>query len=120
MDGRGGEIRLPVKYRYRSPVVFEFHISSKRKPDAYAVLWLNTLVDNEDVDLDLPIYTTGTPARLTQNYITEEIVSKGGLAGLEDLKVVGRLKFKGRFKAGMDESHEAFIVDNDSRETFET
>jgi len=30
------------------------------------------------------------------------------------------LQFKARFKAGTDERHEAFITDNDSRETFET
>jgi len=42
------------------------------------------------------------------------------LPGLEDLKEVGRLQFKGMFKAGMDESHESFVVDNDSRETYET
>lgn len=39
--------------------------------------------------------------------------------GLEDLKEVGRLPFRARFKAGTDESHEAFITDNDSRETYE-
>ncbi|KAK0354829.1 hypothetical protein LTR91_019790 [Friedmanniomyces endolithicus] len=120
-SSEGGDVRLPVKYRYRSPVVFEFHIASKRKPDAYAVLWLNTLIDNEDVDLDLPIYRAANSARLTQNYITPELLAREGtLPGLEDLKEVGRLRFQGRFKAGMDESHEAFIVDNDSRETYET
>jgi hypothetical protein len=29
-DGKN-DVRLPVKYRYRSPTVFEFHISDKRK-----------------------------------------------------------------------------------------
>ncbi|KAK3670336.1 hypothetical protein LTR78_009790 [Recurvomyces mirabilis] len=112
--------RLPVKYRYRSPVVFEFHTANKRKPDAYAVLWLSTLTDNEDVDIETPIYSCSAPQHLTQNFITEEMVNKGEIPGLEDIKVVGHLKFKGRFKAGMDESHEHFIVDNDSRETYET
>lgn len=40
--------------------------------------------------------------------------------GLEDLKEVGRLQFRARFKVGTDESHEAFITDNDSHETCET
>jgi hypothetical protein len=39
---------------------------------------------------------------------------------MEDLKEVGRLQFRGRFKAGMDESHKTFIDDNDSRETYES
>jgi len=118
----GLEMKLPVKYRYRSPVVFEFHIASKRKADAYAVLWLNNLIDNEDADLDIPIYQTACPPRLTQNYLTEKMINEanGTLPGLADIKEVGRLQFTGRFKAGMDESHEAFVTDNDSRETFET
>ena len=110
---------LPVKYRYRSPVVFEFHLSGKRKADAYAVYWLQNLIDNEPQEIDIPIWRTSAAARLTQNYITEENFNKA-MPGLDDLETVGRLKFTGRFKAGMDESHESFVADNDSRETYET
>lgn len=112
-------IVLPVKYRYRSPVVFEFHVSGKRKADAYAVLWLQHLIDNEPTEIDIPIWQTSAPSRLTQNYITEKNFDRS-MPGLEDLEEIGRLKFSGRFKAGMDESHEHFVADNDSRETFET
>ncbi|KAK3052218.1 hypothetical protein LTR09_006810 [Extremus antarcticus] len=120
----GERIKLPVKYRYRSPVVFELHTANKRKADAYAVLWLNTLVDNEDVDIELPIWRTAAPQRLIQNYITSEMVKKstteGPMPGLDDLQQAGTLVFKAHFQAGMDESHGAFVADNDSRETFET
>ncbi|GAB7352816.1 hypothetical protein MBLNU459_g3431t1 [Dothideomycetes sp. NU459] len=116
---RKDPIRLPVKYRYRSPVVFEFHVAGKRKADAYAVLWLQHLIDNEPTEIDIPIWRTSAPARLTQNYITEKNFDKS-MPGLEDLEEIGRLKFSGRFKAGMDESHEHFVADNDSRETYET
>ncbi|KAF2659447.1 hypothetical protein K491DRAFT_689312 [Lophiostoma macrostomum CBS 122681] len=120
LTGNGGKnnVRLPVKYRYRSPIVFEFHIANKRKADAYAVIWLQHFIDNEDADINIPIWQTAHPARLTQNYITEQNCHNE--PGLEDLKEVGRLQFRARFKAGTDESHEAFIVDNDSRETYET
>ncbi|KAF2262358.1 hypothetical protein CC78DRAFT_319623 [Lojkania enalia] len=111
-------IRLPVKYRYRSPIVFEFHIANKRKPDAYATIWLHHFIDNEDQDINIPIWQTSSPARITQNYITEENCHKE--PGLDDIKEVGRLQFRARFKAGTDESHATFIVDNDSRETYET
>jgi hypothetical protein len=111
-------VRLPVKHRYRSPIVFEFHIAGKRKADAYAVIWLQHFIDNEDTDINIPIWTTQHPQRLTQNYITEDNCKKE--PGLEDLKEVGRLQFRARFKAGTDESHKAFVVDNDSRETYET
>lgn len=113
-------IRLPVKHRYRSPVVFEFHIANKRKADAYAVLWLHELVDNQEKEIDIPIYQTAASSRLTQNYFTDEMIASGNMPGLEDLKEVGRLQFAGMFKAGMDESHEAFVSDNNSRETFES
>lgn len=111
--------RLPVRYRYRSPIVFEFHPSGRRGADAYAMVWLQQLSDNEPTDIDVPIWKTKGSARLTQNYITEENYTNS-MPGLEDLEVVGRLRFRCRFKAGMDESHEHFIADNDSRETFET
>ncbi|KAF1991392.1 hypothetical protein K402DRAFT_400138 [Aulographum hederae CBS 113979] len=112
------DIKLPVKYRYRSPIIFEFHISNKRKADAYAVVWLHHLIDNEEQPIDIPIWQTSAPARLTQNYITEANCKNE--VGLEDLQEVGRLQFNGVFKAGTDESHERFIADNDSRETYET
>ncbi|KAF2404977.1 hypothetical protein EJ06DRAFT_525553 [Trichodelitschia bisporula] len=117
-DEQGKSVRLPVKYRYRSPVVFELHGAGKRKADAYAVVWLHHLIDNEDTPINIPIWTTKHPKRLTQNYITE--ANGNNEVGLEDLKEVGRLQFHARFKAGMDQSHEAFISDNTSRETYET
>jgi hypothetical protein len=111
-------VRLPVKHRYRSPIVFEFHVANKRKADAYAVIWLQHFIDNEDADINIPIWTTKHPARLTQNYITEDNCHQE--PGLEDLQEVGRLQFRARFKVGTDESHEAFVSDNNSRETYET
>lgn len=113
-------VKLPVKYRYRSPVVFELHSSNSRKPDGYAMVWLQHLTDNEDTPFDIPIWKTKNGARLTQNYITERNVPAKETPGLEDLEEIGRLQFRGRFKAGMDESHEAFVSDNNSRETYES
>ena len=113
-------VRLPIKFRYRSPVVFEFHTAGKRGAVAYATIWLHHLVDNETQDINIPIWTTKNGARLTQNYITETNTRAKEVPGLEDLEEIGRLQFRCRFKAGMDEDHETFVVDNDSRETFET
>lgn len=113
-------VRLPVKYRYRSPVIFEFHVAGKRGAAAYASIWLQNLVDNEETPIDIPIWKTKNGNRLLQNYITEENSAAFVDKGLEDLEVVGRLQFRGRFKAGMDESHRDFVVDNDTRETYET
>ncbi|KAI9804782.1 MAG: hypothetical protein M1825_001150 [Sarcosagium campestre] len=111
-------VRLPVKYRYRSPVVFEFHVAGKRAADAYAVIWLQHFVDNEEANINIPIWRTKNGARLTQNYVTEANLKS--LEGFDDVTEVGRMHFRGRFKPGTDEDHEQFISDNDSRETQET
>jgi hypothetical protein len=116
----GKSLRLPVKHRYRSPIIFEFHVTGKRGAVAYASLWLQHMTDNEEVPIDIPIWKTKHGNRLVQNYITERNVKAKETPGLEDLEEVGRLQFRGRFKAGMDEAHREFVVDNDTRETFET
>ncbi|TAQ89167.1 hypothetical protein B7494_g2507 [Chlorociboria aeruginascens] len=110
-------VRLPVRYRYRSPVIFEFHRANKRSADAYAIIWLHHFEDNKEEDINIPIWKTANGMRLTQNYITEETYKD-----IPDLEVeeVGRLQFRGRFKAGTDEDHSHFVTDNASRETQET
>ncbi|KAG4437792.1 hypothetical protein IFR05_006727 [Cadophora sp. M221] len=118
LDEEGNNrVRLPVKYRYRSPVIFEFHSASKRGADAYAIIWLHHLEDNKEENISIPIWKTNKGMRLTQNYITE-----GNFRDIPDIKIkeVGRLQFRGRFKAGTDQDHSAFVTDNDSRETQET
>jgi len=116
-DGGKNNVRLPVKYRYRSPIVFEFHTANKRSADAYAVVWLHHLEDNKEENINIPIWRTDKGMRLVQNYITEE-----NFRDIPDIKIeeVGRLQFRGRFKAGTDQDHAAFASDNDSRETQET
>ncbi|KAI9373804.1 hypothetical protein BJX61DRAFT_532856 [Aspergillus egyptiacus] len=112
--------RLPVKHRYRAPVVFEFYTQGSRGVTGYATLWLQHLVDNENTDIDIPIWHTKNGKRLTQNYITEHNLEIKRSPGLEDLNEIGRLRFRCCFTPGIDESHERFVVDNHSRETFET
>lgn len=118
-DGKNN-VRLPVKFRYRSPVIFEFHTAGKRGAAAYSIIWLHHLVDNTVTDINIPIWTTKNGSRLTQNYFTEENVKEHEIIGLEDLQEIGRLQFRCQFKAGTDEDHERFVSDNDSRETYET
>ncbi|KAI1765807.1 hypothetical protein GGR53DRAFT_244386 [Hypoxylon sp. FL1150] len=109
--------RLPVRYRYRSPVFFEFHLPSKRHVDFFAAIWLNELVDGEDKDFDIPIWKCDNAMRLSQNFITPS-----NYHTIPDIKLeeVGRIRFRGRFKAGTDRDHLRFVSDNDSRETIET
>ncbi|KAK4241085.1 hypothetical protein C8A03DRAFT_41483 [Achaetomium macrosporum] len=111
-------IRLPVRYRYRSPVFFEFHPSGKRrKTDIFASIWLQDVPDAEEKDFDLPIWRCNNGLRLSQNYITPDNVHS-----VPDLQVeeVGRLRFRGRFKPGTDRDHLRFVSDDNSRETIES
>lgn len=97
-------------------MILEFYTRS-RGADAYAVIWLHNFEDNEEVDIDIPIWNTNNGMRLTQNCITEE-----NFNCIPDIKIeeIGRLQFSARFKAGTDEDHARFITDNKSRETQET
>ncbi|KAI0121549.1 hypothetical protein F4776DRAFT_221402 [Hypoxylon sp. NC0597] len=109
--------RLPVRYRYRSPVFFEFHLAGKRHVEHFAAIWLQELVDGEDNAFDIPVWKCDNAMRLSQNFITP-----ANFNTIPDLKIqeVGRLRFRGRFKAGTDRDHLRFVSDNDSRETIET
>ncbi|KAM0514984.1 hypothetical protein ACHAPE_006306 [Trichoderma viride] len=111
------KLRLPVRFRYKSPVFIEFHPAGKRGPDAFAALWLLELVDNQEKEFDIPLWKCNNPTRLSQNYITEE-----NFASIPDLDIqeIGRVRFKGRFSAGTDLDHVRFVTDSDSRETIET
>ncbi|KAM0815265.1 putative C2 domain-containing protein [Seiridium cardinale] len=109
--------RLPVRYRYRSPIFFEFHSSGHRHAECFSAVWLQELVDNDEKDFDIPIWRCDNGQRLSQNYITEQ-----NFHSIPDIKLeeLGRLRFRGRFKAGTDRDHLRFVADNDSRETIET
>lgn len=115
-DGKNN-VRLPVRYRYRSPIVFEFHTAGHRHADAYGIIWLHHLEDNKEENISIPIWKTDMGMRLTQNYITEQ-----NFKDIPDIAIeeIGRLQFRGRFKAGTDEDHSKFVTDDDSRETQET
>ena len=109
--------RLPVRYRYRSPVFFEFHVSGKRHAEHFAALWLREIGDMDEREFDIPVWRCDNSMRLSQNYVTPE-----NYASVPDIDIqeVGRLRFRGRFKPGTDRDHFRFVSDNDSRETIET
>lgn len=103
---------LPVHYRYMSPLVLEFAGITEAVPGPlgkmmdknknFAVLWLYKLNDNEEQTFTLPIYKTDNPNRLTQNAVSQPDDTMA-------LEQVGEVSFKGRFSAGLDESHEEFL-----------
>ena len=109
--------RLPVRYRYRSPVFFEFHVSGKRHAEHFAAVWLQELADMEERDFDVPVWRCDNSMRLSQNYVTA--ATAASVPDI-DIREVGRLRFRARFKPGTDRDHLRFVSDNDSRETIET
>lgn len=110
-------VRLPVRYRCRSPVIFEFHATDKLKLMHTPLSGCITLRTTRKRNISIPIWKTDKDMRLTQNYITEE-----NFRDIPDIKIeeVGRLQFQGRFKAGTSEDHSHFVMDNYSKETQET
>ncbi|GKT47167.1 meiotically up-regulated gene 190 protein [Colletotrichum spaethianum] len=116
-ENKHDKIRLPVRYRYRSPVFFEFYPPGKRHAEAFASLWLQDFPDQEEREFDIPIWKCDKGLRLSQNYITEQNFKDIPDIHIEEL---GRLKFRGRFSTGTDSDHVKFVTDNDSRETIET
>ncbi|KAI5864229.1 hypothetical protein GGS23DRAFT_488743 [Durotheca rogersii] len=110
-------LRLPVRYRYRSPLFFEFHLAGQRRVEYFAAIWLQELVDLEDTNFDIPVWKCDNAMRLSQNFITPANYNT-----IPDIKIeeAGRLRFRGRFKAGTDREHLRFVSDNNSRETIET
>lgn len=113
------ENHLPVHFRYLSPIVLEFvgaGLSEKisgplGKDKHYAVLWLFKLVDNQTTSFTLPIYKTNNANRFIQNVVTESDDEM-------NLEKVGEVKFTGKFKPGIDDSHEEFLNDHDQWSTF--
>ncbi|KAL2886233.1 Meiotically up-regulated protein 190 [Ceratocystis lukuohia] len=110
-------LRLPVRYRYRSPIFIEFWQPRKHSPDAFASMWLQDIADLEENSFDIPIWKCDNQTRLSQNYITEQ-----NLKDVRDLDLeeVGRLRFSGRFSAGTDRDHIRFVTSDTLRETIET
>ncbi|KUJ10581.1 C2 domain protein [Mollisia scopiformis] len=110
---------LPVHYRYMSPLVFEFSGAAAQVPGPlgskkhFAVLWLYKLIDNKEETFTLPIYKTNNPDRFTQNVVNESDDTM-------KLEKVGEVTFSGKFKAGLDESHEEALRDHNHWSTFQS
>ncbi|KAF3916333.1 Tricalbin-1 [Orbilia brochopaga] len=115
-DLNGLTVRLPVRQRYGSSLKIEFYSRMARKPIAYCVYWLNNIVDNETTTLALPVWKTKDTNALTQNNISEEDVHARENINAEQIATFNVVL---RFKDGLDESHKAYMDNNDDRESFD-
>ena len=110
-----GRIRLPVRQRYMSTFYLKFYSRSNRKPIGHAVLWLRSIIDNLDHDLEIPVWEIKDRRSIVENNVTDSDITKRD----ETAKKIGILHICIRFKDGMDETHRAYVRTNDDRETMD-
>ena len=107
-------ILIPVRARYQTQIKLSFYGNQNRKPVAYAIYWLCDLLDNVETELTLPVWATPMPKQMTQNYISD--IEQDSLPS----ERIATIKFKCRFKMGLDDTHRAYLKNNNERESFES
>lgn len=110
--------RLPVYDRYSSQLAFSIGGGGigllGGKPEAVAVLSLSEIVDDEEVDLELPIYTGEKLGTLIRNHLDEHTERT------HKYEKVGVLKVKARLDPGLDLDHEKLAVGETDRHAFDS
>jgi hypothetical protein len=94
-------VRLPVYNRYSTALTFEIGSKGgigpgKGKPSALAILWLQDYLDDEEIDIKVPVLVSKDLRTLKQNYINEH-TAKG-----HEYKVVGWLTTRIKIDTGLD------------------
>lgn len=110
--------RLPVYDRYSSSLTFDFGGGSKigpigGKPDAIAVWPLAKLVDDEIMDLEIPILAGENLGTLKRNYI-DDFTKR-----THKYEEVGVLRVKVRLDSGLDEDHEKLAKGRAARHAYD-
>lgn len=107
--------RLPVYDRYSSQLAFSIGGGGvlNGKPEAVAVVSLSDLVDDEVVDLKLPILTGENLGTLLRNHIDEHT------ARTHKYQQIGTLRVKARVDSGLDLDHEKLAIGQTDRHEFE-
>ncbi|KAF5369071.1 hypothetical protein D9758_002979 [Tetrapyrgos nigripes] len=133
------QLRLPVYNRYSTSLTFEIGAGSviaglvpgkKSGPLALAILWLKDLVDDEEIEVSLPVVVGDDLRQLRQNVVCElaynesrtqvEVTMNEFTKQTHSFKVVGTLKTKICLDRGLDEDHESHAKTQARRHAFET
>ncbi|KAK7462733.1 hypothetical protein VKT23_007320 [Stygiomarasmius scandens] len=133
------KLRLPVYNRYSASLTFEIGAGSaiaglvpgrKNGPIALAVLWLKDLVDDEEMEVVLPVVVGDDLRQLRQNVVYELAYEEGAsrvevkmnefIQRTHSYKVVGTIRTKVRLDRGLDEDHEKHAKTQARRHAFET
>jgi hypothetical protein len=113
------ELYLPVYSRYQSNVVFEFgskgfgSLLGKGRPEAIAVMWLKDLTDDVEGDVELPVIVGENWANLRQNVIEDQTFKT------HKFSVVGTVRVRMVYSAGLDLEHERLRLSQSRRHAFE-
>lgn len=109
--------RLPVYDRYSSQLAFSIGGGGLPpfggKPEAVAVLSLCDVVDDEEAEMELPIYTGDKLGTLVRNHLDEHTERT------HSYRKVGTLRVKLRLDSGLDLDHEKLAVGQADRHRFE-
>ncbi|KZT59170.1 hypothetical protein CALCODRAFT_516259 [Calocera cornea HHB12733] len=112
------KVRLPVYSRYASSLVFEVggggvSVTGGNSPDAVAVLWLQELEDDKEVDVRIPVVTGKDIKSLKQNVLNDQGKKTHAF------EIVGYLTTRIKYDSGLDEDHESKSTSQARRHAFE-
>ncbi|KZO96650.1 hypothetical protein CALVIDRAFT_537016 [Calocera viscosa TUFC12733] len=113
------KVRLPVYNRYASSLVFEIGgggvsiAGAGSRPDAVAVLWLQELEDDKEVDIRIPVVFGKAIKILKQNVLNEQGKKT------HPFEIVGYLTARIKYDSGLDEDHESKSNSQARRHAFE-
>ncbi|GAA5950615.1 hypothetical protein JCM10213_006938 [Rhodosporidiobolus nylandii] len=112
------DVRLPTTDRYSSAIYFDYGGDPLtigplgKKVDAFAVLWLAELVDDEPKEVRLPVIVSSSPA-LRANYLNDQTKKT------HDYQIVGYLHTTVVLDSGLDADHEKYAETQTARHEFE-
>lgn len=112
-------LHLPVYNRYQGHVWFEFgkgglgKLIGKGGPSAIAVLWLQDLTDFVDGEVEIPVITGPKMDTLKANVINDQTLKH------HKFTVVGTVRVRMEFTAGLDFYHEELRLSQSRRHALE-
>ncbi|KIJ49556.1 hypothetical protein M422DRAFT_225382 [Sphaerobolus stellatus SS14] len=113
------KIRLPVYNRYSSCLMLELGGGASvppiknGAPEALGLLWLKDLVDDEEVEVEIPVVVGKDLRTLRQNVLNDFT------AATHDYKVIGHFKTRIKLDSGLDEDHEKYAQTQARRHAYE-
>ncbi|KAK4055259.1 hypothetical protein OIV83_000541 [Microbotryomycetes sp. JL201] len=114
------DIRLPTYDKYSSALFLDYGGSVTigplgKKSEAYAAVWLNELVDDEETEVRVPVVTADENFQeLRQNYLNDQAQKT------HKYTIVGWLTTTIMLDSGLDEDHEKYATTQTARHEFET